>query len=167
MSTQLGLFQRRVLSGVKHLKREAYGSKIRDWVAAKSGKEIHLPQVYATLHRLETLGMLTSRIDEFGSAGRRGRARRVYALPRQRTEDPIEAMVERALNARSIRFEREVEVDPAGSRLDFHLPDFDLFIECKQFHSERAVRQLSRAPNVILLQGREATGFFCKLLTET
>ena len=45
-------------------------------------------------------------------------------------EDPIEKIVREALEARGIAYLRDVG-------LDFYLPDYRLFIECKQFFTER------------------------------
>lgn len=59
--------------------------------------------------------------------------------------------------AAKIRFVEDPH--PDALRLDFYLPDCDLHIECKQFHSERIAEQMSRAPNVLAVQGIEAARF--------
>ncbi len=69
--------------------------------------------------------------------------------------DPMERLIEEALIGAGICF----ETDTGGGtdhRLDFHLPDFNLAIEVKRFHTPRVVEQLARAPDVILAQGEGA-----------
>jgi transcriptional regulator with XRE-family HTH domain len=76
------------------------------------------------------------------------------------THDPLERMVEEALQRAGIRY----VTDHGGanaSRLDFHLPDHGVDIEVKRFHTDRIAEQMARAPNVIALQGLEAVRFFC------
>jgi hypothetical protein len=76
---------------------------------------------------------------------------------------PMEAMVRRSLKDAGITF---VEGDANAHRLDFDLPEFGLAIEVKRYHSERISEQMSRTPNVIVLQGEAAIRFFCEALTE-
>lgn len=76
----LGDFQLAVLRTIRELESEAYGMKIRNTLQESSEKEIHMSQIYASLSRLETLGLVASYLDEEKSAGRRGRTRRVYEL---------------------------------------------------------------------------------------
>lgn len=72
--------------------------------------------------------------------------------------DPIEKIIAGALSERRVTFEVPTE------GLDFYLPAFDTFIECKQFHSARIARQMSLASNVIAIQGRGAAVAFATLL---
>lgn len=51
---------------------------------------------------------------------------------------------------------------PCG--LDFYLPDCNLHIEVKQFHSSRIAAQMSRAPNVIAVQGVVAVQWLANLI---
>ena len=75
--------------------------------------------------------------------------------------DPVENIVAIGLQQRGIRY---IQPDPI-TRLDFKLPDYDgLLIEVKRFHTARAVEQLSRAPNVILIQGLDAAIAFSRLI---
>lgn len=69
------------------------------------------------------------------------------------SNDPMEGMIRAALKRAGIRF---VEGDRNPARLDFHLPEFALYIEVKQFHSDRIAAQMARADNVIVAQGRGA-----------
>ena len=75
--------------------------------------------------------------------------------------DPLEEVVAEALTAAGIRFTREPHNTPP---LDFYLPDFGVFVEVKQFHSDRIARQTAAAPNVVVIQGRAAVELFTNLL---
>jgi hypothetical protein len=74
--------------------------------------------------------------------------------------DPLEAMVAEALSAADIPYVIDGE-DRRTLGLDFFLPDEGVHIEVKQFHTERTEGQMSRSPNVIVLQGRLAVAMFC------
>lgn len=50
--------------------------------------------------------------------------------------------------------------------MDFHLTDYGIHIEVKQFHSPRISDQMARAPNVIAVQGRAAVEFLAGLLSK-
>lgn len=65
-------------------------------------------------------------------------------------EQEIAALLERA----GIDFIHESQ----GAALDFYLPGYDVYIEVKQFYSDRAIRQLANYDNVILIQGRKSLG---------
>lgn len=71
-----------------------------------------------------------------------------------RTTDPMERIIEKALIDAGVTY----EIDGDGGRylLDFYLPDADLHIEVKRFHSERIGRQMAQFENVIVAQGRVA-----------
>lgn len=73
--------------------------------------------------------------------------------PRQ--GDPMERIIEEALIEAGVSFTPE-RSGGAAHRLDFHLPDIDLAIEVKRFHSPRAAEQLARFPNIVLAQGEVA-----------
>lgn len=74
--------------------------------------------------------------------------------------DPVERIVATGLAERGIQFVHE----PDDTNLDFYLPKYGVYIECKRFHSERSNEQLSRAANVILIQGYEAAHCFANML---
>ena len=79
------------------------------------------------------------------------------------TTDPLETEIATALDAAGIRYETDFGGgNPAA--LDFYLPHLDVYIEVKQFHSPRIAEQMSRAENVIAIQGRQAMALFCELL---
>lgn len=69
--------------------------------------------------------------------------------------DPMERMIEEALSEIGVAFTTEKGAGHPGT-LDFHLTDLDLFIEVKQFHSNRIAAQMKHADNVIVAQGRKA-----------
>ena len=71
------------------------------------------------------------------------------------TSDPMERLIEAALIAAGIRYTTESD-GSSPHRLDFDLPDIGVAIEVKRFHSPRAVAQLGRTENVILVQGEKA-----------
>lgn len=75
---------------------------------------------------------------------------------------PVEQIVERALEKKGVEF--VTETDPRALRLDFFVPEFDLHIEVKQFHTPRIAEQMSRAANVIVIQGILAARAFDLLL---
>ena len=79
------------------------------------------------------------------------------------TDDPIERATKEALQSAGVRFECNVRATN-GRFLDFYLPDFDLYIEVKQFHSERITTQIAGLENVIVIQGRPAAAAFRALL---
>ncbi len=76
--------------------------------------------------------------------------------------DPIELIVAEGLIAAGIRYERE----ESGHLLDFYLPDFAIYIEVKQFPTERSFSQLAKSEhlNTILIQGRHAAHAFVRLI---
>lgn len=48
--------------------------------------------------------------------------------------------------------------------LDFYVPSLDLYIEVKQFSSDRTARQIAGLTNVILIQGIPAAMAFAALI---
>ncbi|HEX4051189.1 MAG TPA: PadR family transcriptional regulator [Steroidobacteraceae bacterium] len=68
-----------VMLAVLRLGREAYGVPISTEIAQKTGREILQGSVYAVLDRLESKGLITSRLGE-ATAQRGGRAKRYFAL---------------------------------------------------------------------------------------
>ena len=81
MSELLGTFEQIVLLAVLGLENGAYGRAVlRDvQLAAQPERSTSAGAVYATLDRLETKGLLSSRLEE-GTPERGGRARRFYRL---------------------------------------------------------------------------------------
>lgn len=72
---------------------------------------------------------------------------------------PLETSVESFLRSRNIRFSRPETDQMDRTNLDFYLPDFNLYIEVKLYHTPRIAEQLSRVPehrNVMVLVGRQS-----------
>jgi hypothetical protein len=80
-------------------------------------------------------------------------------------EDSLEQAVADALNRANVRYVRDRD-GAVPENLDFYLPDADLFIEVKRFHSERIAAQMSRAPNIIAVQGQAAVEWLCDRINE-
>jgi len=48
--------------------------------------------------------------------------------------------------------------------LDFYLPEYDVYLEIKNFYSSRISKQMKRANSVIAIQGKDSVDFIVKLL---
>lgn len=75
--------------------------------------------------------------------------------PPATAHDPMERLIEEALLDAGVPFTREGQPGHQHA-LDFYLPDADVFIEVKRFHSDRIAAQMARVPNVIVAQGKPA-----------
>lgn len=51
------------------------------------------------------------------------------------------------------------------SSLDFYIPKHDVYIEVKQYHTDRVLSQLRQKENVILVQGKKSLQFFKNMLS--
>lgn len=76
--------------------------------------------------------------------------------------DHLEKAVGECLTRKGITFIHESQ-DP-DQDLDFYLPDYDVYIEVKQFHTDRISRQLASRDNVIVIQGRRSIEFLADLV---
>lgn len=76
--------------------------------------------------------------------------------------DPIERIVADGLGRAKIRYIHESH--HGGPPLDFYLPDYDIYLEVKQLHSDRIAKQMAQVPNIIAIQGRAAAVAFCAML---
>lgn len=76
---QLGEFEVLVLLAVLQLPDDAIGSRIRDEIERRVGRDVSRGAVYVTLDRLEHKGQLTSR-EQPGGPGRAGRPKRVFRV---------------------------------------------------------------------------------------
>jgi PadR family transcriptional regulator len=79
MAEILGAFEQAVLLALIRLGDDAYGRTILKAVAERLGRDVAAGAVYATLDRLETKGLISSRLAP-GTPARGGRARRYYRL---------------------------------------------------------------------------------------
>lgn len=82
-----------------------------------------------------------------------------------RVSDPVERVIANALDARGIRYVVDGEGDT--KQLDFYVPEWKVYIEVKQFHTDRVAEQMSRADNVIVIQGMQAAFVFAELIDPT
>lgn len=83
--------------------------------------------------------------------------------------DPIELMIAQSLNMANIEYIHESERTgipqlPGQRNLDFEIPAWKIFIEVKQFHTDRIADQIKGFENVIVIQGIEAARFFCQMV---
>jgi len=81
MSEVLGTFEQAVLVAILHLRDEAYGRTILKEVQSRLRRTVSAGAVYATLDRLETKGLVSSRLGS-GTPERGGRPRRFYTVER-------------------------------------------------------------------------------------
>src|SRR6202795_5099298 len=75
----LGGFELLVLLAIIRLGDEAYGVPISEAIEESSGKEVALGSVYITLERLESKGLVSSRLGE-PTAERGGRAKTYFRI---------------------------------------------------------------------------------------
>ena len=76
--------------------------------------------------------------------------------------DFLEKRVEHILIDRGVKYTTE---KCNGQRLDFYLPGYDVYIEVKQYFSERSNDQLHSQDNIILIQGKKSISFLESLLS--
>jgi PadR family transcriptional regulator PadR len=79
MSDVLGAFEQAVLLTVLRLGGDAYGRGILNDLQKRLDRDVAAGAIYATLDRLETKGLATSKVAP-GTPQRGGRVRRYYAL---------------------------------------------------------------------------------------
>jgi PadR family transcriptional regulator PadR len=75
----LGEFEHLTLLAVLRLGADAYGMRVRREIAERTGRDVTIGAVYATLERLEAKGLVTSEIGE-STPERGGRAKRSFRL---------------------------------------------------------------------------------------
>lgn len=92
----LGQHELMVMLAVLRLGREAYGVPIAAEIAQRTGREMLQGSIYAILERLESKGLVTSRLGE-ATPQRGGRAKRYFALTAEGRREVREA--QRALEA--------------------------------------------------------------------
>ena len=79
MADVIGQFEQAVLVTLIHLGKAAYGRAILNEIQVRLNRDVSAGAVYATLERLETKGLVSSKLAP-GTAIRGGRARR-YFMP--------------------------------------------------------------------------------------
>ena len=75
--------------------------------------------------------------------------------------DPVEKRVRSALREAGIEY---IDGDRLPEALDFYLPGLDIWIECKQHHTDRIAKQTARVANIIVIQGMQAAEVFASWL---
>ena len=75
----LGEFEQLILLAILRLGDDAYGVRIREEIRACTGREAAIGAVYATLDRLESKGLLSSRNAD-PTPERGGRAKRYFQI---------------------------------------------------------------------------------------
>ncbi len=75
----LGEFEHIVLLAVLRLGGDAYGMKVRLEISERTGRDVSIGAVYATLDRLATKGLVRSELGE-ATAERGGRAKRTFSI---------------------------------------------------------------------------------------
>ena len=75
----MGAFEELVLLALLHQGDEAYAVSIRRELTERSGSDVAMGAVYATLDRLEKKGFVETR-DDAAHESRRGRPRRYYRI---------------------------------------------------------------------------------------
>ena len=75
----LGEFEHLVLLAVLRLGTDAYGMRVRKEIDSRTGRDVSIGAVYATLDRLEEKGLVTSKLHD-PTPERGGRAKRSFHL---------------------------------------------------------------------------------------
>jgi len=75
----LGEFEHLVLLAVLRLGADAYGMRVRSEIAVRTGRDVTIGAVYATLERLSDKGLVTSTLSD-PTPERGGRAKRSFRL---------------------------------------------------------------------------------------
>lgn len=75
----LGEFEQLVLLALLRLGDDAYGMAVRREIESRAGRDVSIGAVYATLDRLESKGLVKSKVGEV-SAARDGRARKCFII---------------------------------------------------------------------------------------
>ena len=91
----LGEFEQLVMLAVLRLGRDAYGMRIRQEIAARTGRDASIGAVYATLERLAEKGFLKAGMSD-PTPERGGRAKRSFAITGAGTEAVTRALQEMA-----------------------------------------------------------------------
>ena len=75
----LGHFEHLVLLALIRLGETAYGVTVRREIEQRTGRDVSISAIYATLDRLEAKGLVKSRVGE-PTAARGGRAKRHFRI---------------------------------------------------------------------------------------
>ncbi len=75
----LGEFEQLVLLALMHLGDQAYGMTVRQEISKRTGRDVSIGAVYATLSRLEEKGYISSKLSE-PTSERGGKAKRFFEV---------------------------------------------------------------------------------------
>ena len=95
----LGEFEHLILLAVLRLDRDSYGMRVRQEIAGRTGRDVSIGAVYATLDRLAEKGLVIASMGE-ATPERGGRAKRCFRLTRagadsvNRARHEMESMIE-------------------------------------------------------------------------
>jgi PadR family transcriptional regulator len=98
-SDSLGGFEHVVMLALLRLHKQAYGVTVRQEIERRTGREVSIGAIYATLDRLETKGCVTSRVGD-PTPERGGRAKRFFTVTTRgiaavnRTHDVLRRMTQ-------------------------------------------------------------------------
>jgi hypothetical protein len=76
--------------------------------------------------------------------------------------DPVETLLERGFDAAGILYRRADT--KKGRHIDFFLPELDIYVEVKRYHTPRTTEQMARVPDIIVIQGMKAAATFVKMI---
>ena len=79
MRTYLGEFEQLLLLAVVHLDEDAYGTRIRETIARRTGRTVSPGAIYTALDRLERRKLVTSSLGD-PTPERGGKRKRYYRL---------------------------------------------------------------------------------------
>jgi PadR family transcriptional regulator, regulatory protein PadR len=85
MRTYLGEFEQLLLFALVQLEGDAYGGRIREAIERRTGRAISPGAVYTALDRLETRGLVSSRLGD-ATPRRGGKRKRYYQIEPEGTE---------------------------------------------------------------------------------
>jgi PadR family transcriptional regulator PadR len=99
----LGEFEHLILLAVLRLDDDAYGMRVRQEIADRTGRDVSIGAVYATLDRLAEKGLVVSSMGE-ATPERGGRAKRSFRLTRAGTDSVNRARHEMESMTDGLRF---------------------------------------------------------------
>lgn len=79
---------------------------------------------------------------------------------------PVEKRFEELLDARGIKYTRPEKDASDKSSVDYFLKDYDLYVEVKQFHTDRVNGQIAKCypKGVMVLVGMAAVNSFMEMM---
>ncbi len=107
-SDSLGEFEQVALLALIRLRADAYGNRIRQEIAERTGRDVSLGAIYTTLERLERKGFVSSARGA-PTPERGGRAKRFYKI-----EAPGELMLQKSRETMDRMWEGLVPAPSAG-----------------------------------------------------